>query len=496
MFRLLILVFMFFSLAACQQKRAVELNPASQEENPLVIDYPAIVVLEKGDGNDLTSYISSQKADHIPVQVLDSVSQAYVFVKSNGDRVSILSKALQNKYELILFNRKNDPIPCRFSDLGLILQEFFSTSHLPSHHFPVKEFTSRSDTNFIGENLPDTTHLDDLLFGKDVLIKSPKKIIFELYDTSQQILFPRSVLPIEWVIHRVDLRRFLKISFENDLITFANTDRYFTNGIAVELQSPILSRLPIAQLMFPYKNAADVVYTAGIYQDMFTPTDTRVAPTLKNDRPYASYLYLGYRKLMINTASKISITSGIDIGYIGPYSPGYYLQNIVHETFPTNDLPLGWETQIKTDLIANYNLTFEKVFLSKPLFLLTGNVNAKAGTLMNSTGTGMQIHYGKFESVYLKNTHKMQQTLYSLFLKTNINTIGRNALLQGGMFNKTNVYTLKHTEISRLVGNAEIGLQFRYKSVGVEMAQHFLSPEYKGGMWHKWGRMSLLFQLK
>ena len=70
-----------------------------------------------------------------------------------------------------------------------------------------------------------------------------------------------------------------------------------------------------------------------------------------------------------------------------------------------------------------------------------------------------------------------------------------NALLEGGMFNHNNVFTLKGNEIERMVGSAEAGIHVRYKGAGIELAQHYLSPEYKGGLWHKWGRISVSFKL-
>ena len=83
-----------------------------------------------------------------------------------------------------------------------------------------------------------------------------------------------------------------------------------------------------------------------------------------------------------------------------------------------------------------------------------------------------------------------------MILKTDFNAVVYNALLQGGILNHDNIFTLRSNEVSRLVGRAQVGLHFTYKSTGIELAQHFLSPEYKGGLWHKWGRISLLFKLK
>ena len=179
-----------------------------------------------------------------------------------------------------------------------------------------------------------------------------------------------------------------------------------------------------------------------------------------------------------------------------PYSPGSYMQTLVHKTFPSNDVPLGWETQINTDVILNYNVLGQLGLVNNRNFTLLAGLDAKAGTLLNSAGAGLQLQAGKAEPLFgLADNESWPSMEYYFFAKTNINFVAYNALLQGGMFNHNNVFTLKGYEIQRVVGNASAGIHFRYKGIGIELAQHFLSPEYKGGLWHKWGRMSLSFKL-
>lgn len=494
--RLLLYVFFLFFVASCQQKRVTNMPVQQSDPESVIIDYPAIVVLDSAKESDLQKIIASQN-NTISLKLLDTVSNAFVFVKANGDRVSVEWNKLHSKYDLIFFTPDNDPIPCRINDLSKVLKSRFDRSE---NQILVVSPTSKVAKFIANDLFPGDTNTaikKNRWFGKNMGTRQPKKLILVENDFNRNLLLPRTKIPVEFIIHSVDKRRFLKFSFENDLITFANTDRYFTNGIAIEYQSSGLSGLPFAYVMFPYKKAADAIYSMGLYQDMFTPTDTRVEPTLKHDRPYASYLFIGYKKQMTSVENKVSLTSGLDLGYLGPYSPGFYLQTLVHETFPTNDLPKGWETQIKTDLIANYNLTIEKALVLKKHFLFSGILAANAGTLNTSADAGIRMVCGNFESVFDPATFaKSPNIKFNVFFKSNLKAVGWNSLLQGGVFNKNNIFTLRGDEVCRLVADAQIGMQFKYKKVGVEMAQHFISPEYKGGMWHKWGRLSLQFQLK
>jgi len=323
-----------------------------------------------------------------------------------------------------------------------------------------------------------------------------KKVVVPVTYKSSRKLISKQIPGINWIVQDLDDRTILKIDFENDLITYANTDRYFTNGIRFDLQAAWLAGSSLQKLMIPYRHKSFVIYNLSMVQNMYTPTDTRMAPELKNDRPYASLLYFGFRKSASDPLREIKISSELNVGYMGPYSLGSSLQTIVHKTFPTNNEPLGWETQINTDVIVNYNVQVQKALLNRANLTLLAGLEAEAGTLFTNAGAGLQAQIGKADPVFgLVENQQWPEFEYYFFAKTDISFVAYNALLQGGMFNHDNVFTLKQNEIRRIVGNAEAGIHFRYKGIGMEIAQHFISPEYKGGLWHKWGRMSLIFRL-
>jgi hypothetical protein len=138
----------------------------------------------------------------------------------------------------------------------------------------------------------------------------------------------------------------------------------------------------------------------------------------------------------------------------------------------------------------------QKALIYKENIALLAGLDAEAGTLYTNAGAGFQLVAGKAEPIFgLNENQQWPEIEYYFFAKTNISFVAYNALLQGGVFNHDNVFRLNQNEIQRIVGNAEAGIHFRYKGIGMELAQHYLSPEYKGGLWHKWGRMSLIFKL-
>lgn len=480
-------------ICACSHKQ--EYKPvAKQNLSPLVIHFPSGIIIPHRDSlNTANNFSLAQKflSSHtIPVLVANT--ENLIFVKRNGDRVSILIKKSENIYDIILFDGLNDPVPLKIIDLENAGKHLFS---IPTTIKTIKQ-NRKITLKKHSVPTPDSVIQTAISGLISELISRNNRIIISVADTSTKKLNARTMQGIEWVEHRIDTRKLLRINFENDLITYSNTDRYFTNGITFDLQAAWLGHSRLTKVMIPYHHKAFVSYHLNMVQDMYTPTDTRIAPTLKNDRPYASYLYFGFREVVADPLRKLKIFSEFDAGYLGPYSPGSYMQTLVHKVFPTNDKPLGWDTQIKTDIILNYQYQVQKAIVNRKDFILLAGLEAKAGTLYNQFGIGFQFQAGKADPSFGSEANeKWPATEYYFFAKTNYTFVVYNALLQGGMLNQDNIFTLKANEIKRTIGKAEAGVHFRYKRVGFELAQHYLSPEYKEGLWHKWGRMSVLLML-
>jgi len=480
---------------SCQQQ-SVKAPDAAPYHTPLVIDYPAGIMIshENQVSGPANHNISIAKKILLPhrIPVLDTNSKDLVFVKTNGDRITISTIDLSEEYDIILFNAVNNPVPLRLADLQDAFGKIFNVG---TGNITPK--TNSRKTEEIYTPTPDTNTRQTIRERLSALKKRDKKIIVTTADTSTKQFVERIMPGVQWVQHRVDTRTILRIKFENDLITYANTDRYFTNGVTFDLQAAWPGRSAVLnRLMIPYRHSAFVTYALGMVQDMYTPTDTRVAPTLNRDRPYSSCLYFSFSKTTADPVRKLKMASRMFAGYIGPYSPGSYMQTLVHKAFPTNDAPLGWETQINTDVILNYSYNIQKALVNNRNFSLLAGAEIEAGTLYNNTGMKMEMQAGKFEPVFgITADEQWPKLQYYFFAKTHAGYVAYNALLQGGMFNHNTVFTLKSNEIQRMVGGAEAGMHFSYKGTGIEVAQHYLSPEYKGGFWHKWGRLSLLFKV-
>jgi hypothetical protein len=394
--------FIFISLlifTACQRQE-VKAPEAAPDNAPMVIDYPAGVMISSKSQVTAPTKRNITIAEKIlsphRIPVLDTNPKELVFVKTNGDRITVTMQELAGKYDIILFNAINNPVPLRLADLQGAFGKIFN---LQPEDIVSKTINPENEEIYVPSI--DTTIRKTIRERLSALNNRDKRVILTTADTSANKLITRIIPGVHWVQHRVDTRTILKIEFENDLITYTNTDRYFTNGIAFDLQAAWLGRSAVMQkLMIPYRHGAFVTYNLGMVQDMYTPTDTRVAPTLNNDRPYSSYLYFSLSKTTADPVRKLKMASQLYVGYIGPYSPGSYMQTLVHNAFPTNDVPLGWETQINTDVILNYSYKLQKALVNKQNFSLLAGADVKAGTLLNNAGIEIEMKAGKFEPVF------------------------------------------------------------------------------------------------
>jgi len=189
---------------------------------------------------------------------------------------------------------------------------------------------------------------------------------------------------------------------------------------------------------------------------------------------------------------------------IGSYSFGEYIQKSFHNEVPTNSVPLGWEYQIKNDLVLNYYLSYEKGIYNRKSIDLNLIGTGSLGTLYTNISGGFLLRTG-IQNPYFVNlgqakrkTNKennLRNTQLVFFISSRGKLIGYDATLQGGLFNKSSVYTLSGSDISRIVFQGSAGITFVYSGIRLDIEQFILSPEFQNGWWHKWVHLAFTFSL-
>lgn len=142
--------------------------------------------------------------------------------------------------------------------------------------------------------------------------------------------------------------------FENDL--FRNNDRYYTNGVKISWISPDLThytdsgKLPdwslalIHRLPFINEPGLQRNVSFALSQKIFTPEDIKAETLIRDDRPYAGWLYFGAAFHNKNVRRLDAIE--MELGIIGPTALAEESQNTVHRYRGIGEAK-GWDHQLK-----------------------------------------------------------------------------------------------------------------------------------------------------
>lgn len=129
------------------------------------------------------------------------------------------------------------------------------------------------------------------------------------------------------------------------------TDRHYTNGTAISFAhqpawaDKIAPHVPLASHFDQPRTAAG--YIAG--QLIFTPDNINTRKIIRDDRPYAGYLFGGaYWQRADNTTFD---HFQLDLGVVGPSSGADDTQKIVHDYFDGQE-PNGWNGQLRDEFTA------------------------------------------------------------------------------------------------------------------------------------------------
>lgn len=137
---------------------------------------------------------------------------------------------------------------------------------------------------------------------------------------------------------------------ENDLYAIKNSDRHYTNGVRLAWLSadddvPEWSKGLGDTLPFLNPEARRRIGWA-LGHNLYTPQDKKTRDLVRNDRPYAAFLYAGLA-LQSETESQLD-TLELDVGVVGPAALGKPIQNNYHRLIGA-DNAYGWNHQLKNE---------------------------------------------------------------------------------------------------------------------------------------------------
>jgi len=150
------------------------------------------------------------------------------------------------------------------------------------------------------------------------------------------------------------------MQFENDFFG-GNTDRHFTHGSRITcLTKPIdfitdaAGKLPwfdVAQALQKTDSDLHARASISVGQNVYTPEDITKQGLIREDRPYAGWLYVGFG-LVANQGSKRYDKLELSIGVVGPLSYAAEVQTEWHSFFNLRK-PEGWKNQLSNEPAIN-----------------------------------------------------------------------------------------------------------------------------------------------
>ncbi|PJJ48440.1 lipid A deacylase LpxR family protein [Hymenobacter chitinivorans] len=294
----------------------------------------------------------------------------------------------------------------------------------------------------------------------------------------------------------VSTDRLLFYTFAND--AFFRTDYYFTQGMTLNVVLPVLRKSPVNRILLPARAGQVQHYGVKLFYDGFTPLRIQDDTIRRGDRPYASYIYATLYRTATNPAAKRRLTSGLNIGFIGPAAGAKGFQTKVHELIdaPT---PRGWNYQIRNDLVLGYEAALEQQLLAAGNAVeLIGQGQASLGTLNTFAGAGLLLRVGKmnpyFQNLGLAsraNRVGLQRLQLYATGQAEARVVGYNATMQGGLFNRTSPYTLAAADIKRVVAQGTASVVAAYGGVSLRTSAVWITPEFKGSRHHAWVQFGL-----
>ena len=200
------------------------------------------------------------------------------------------------------------------------------------------------------------------------------------------------------------------LMFENDL--FGDTDQNYTNGIKLTLISPDLGQFTDTDKFSPWVgwwvNRLPFIYHAegkenvlksiaiSVGQNIYTPQDIQQPSLIKEDRPYAGWLYFG-TAFHTKTPQRLD-TLELQLGIVGPYSLAEDAQNFVHDL---RDIltAKGWDNQLENE--PAFALIYEQKRRYRPEnfyknwgYDLIGHAGGALGTVYTFGNLGAEARIG------------------------------------------------------------------------------------------------------
>lgn len=311
--------------------------------------------------------------------------------------------------------------------------------------------------------------------------------------------------------------------FENDL--FAETDQDYTNGIRLSWVSPDLTdyikdpslpnwlRSVNKRLTFFHDSSKglqrNLVFSIG--QTIYTPEDIDARIVVKDDRPYAGWLFTSFA---YHSKDQEQLdTLELNLGVVGPAALGQEAQDFIHDLRGFEKFN-GWDNQLENELGLLLLYEHKHKFINNTPhdgrfgYDFIGHAGIALGNVGTYINAGGELRWGWLipndfgtsavrpggdnsapGAVWDPRISAPGMIGFHFFAAFDVRAVAHDIFLDGNTFEDSHSVDKKH-----FVADAAFGISTVYRGVKISFAQVFRSREFdEQDDTHSYGSLSLSF---
>ncbi|MEX2630280.1 MAG: lipid A deacylase LpxR family protein [Tistlia sp.] len=305
---------------------------------------------------------------------------------------------------------------------------------------------------------------------------------------------------------------YFSLSVENDVV--GGTDRDYTTGTHISYLSDELDCTNFARSLgsvLPFFDAdRELRYQVGVGQIYFTPEDTLATELVRDDRPYAGWLYASFGLVSYNDATPTEIgqmeTLNIDIGVVGPWALAEEMQNSFHQLIGADESD-GWSNQLGNEpgVAVSYSTKWRVIYepiedtnfgvdFMPHIGATVGNVLTDAaigGTVRIGTGLDRDFGPPRIRPAVPGSSYFSEGGFDTyLFASIEGRAVGRDIFLDGNTFRDSHSVDKEY-----FVGDLQLGIAVMFDKWRVSYTHVTRSPQFQGDEWSTFGSLALSFNV-
>lgn len=282
------------------------------------------------------------------------------------------------------------------------------------------------------------------------------------------------------------------VAFDNDLLALGDRDFDYTGGVAVTLTGrraadwwftldPVLGGL---EFLVPGRGTGPDYFTMHAVQFgalAFTPDDLNATEPIRDDRPYASLLFMSSSRTYVKHPLEPVYQTSFKFGLLGLDYVGD-VQKWIHESLDLDEIPEGWDFQISDGGEPTVQATWSRQSLlasnfqsARSEYELKWSVGGSAG-LVTEGDVSLSLRWGRINTPWWSFTPEQAEYLSrpAPVVGGSVRPDVRELYVWGGLKARARVYdvymqgqfrdsevTFRSDQLEHLLGEAWFGVTWQ-----------------------------------